>query len=122
MKLKLIYKERFCTGLYVNIFTVPLEIFRCEQLAISNENSWRLLLLMSLWRAYQSGFDHKFVNSRAVLKRLLHRKCMGKFKPVYLLIAWVHRSAFFLNVSGIWRASWQCKFITEVIQGKQPVR
>ena len=63
MQLKLIYKVRLCTGLYMNTFTVPLEIFQCEQLTISDENSWRLLLLVSLWRAYQSGFDHKFVGS-----------------------------------------------------------
>ena len=56
-------KSASCTGLYMNIFTVPLDIFRCEQLTISNENNWRLLLLMSLWRTYQSGFDPKFVSS-----------------------------------------------------------
>ena len=42
------------------------------------------------------------------------------FKLHYLLRAWTHQSAFFLNISGIWRASGQFKnfalhYITEVI-------
>ena len=111
---------------------IPLQIFRCEQLTISDENSWRLLLLMSLWRAYQSGFDHKFVSSvtsksSAYLNGFSIGNIWEIFKPFYLLSAWAHRSAFFLNVSGVWRASRQCKnfcsalFITKVIQGKRPV-
>ena len=96
-----------------------------EQFIISDENSWRLLLLMSQWRAYWSGFDHKFVSWLTSKGLCLNGFSIGnvweKFKALYLPSAWVDRSAFFINVSGILRALQQYKnfcsriFITEVI-------
>ena len=48
-----------------------------------------------------------------------------KFEPMYLLSAWLQRSAFFLNVSGVYRASRQYKnicskpFVAEVIRAER---
>ena len=91
-----------CTALHMNIFTVPLEIFRCEKLAISDENSWHLLVLM---------FDHKFVKlinfKELCLNSFYIENVWENFKPC-ITLALRRIEALFLSVSGI--------------QGKQPMR